>query len=145
MLQADLIQRLIELQTPAQDRVFHEVVPQDTDLPFIASSRISGSQPLTLDGRRLAARATVRLAIFGEKGEQTEAIEVAIRNALNGFRGQLWRGAAPGVPLPPDPQPRTIVHALRVEASAESVGFADGDKVIKGTGLDLVFTYSEES
>jgi len=128
MLQSDVIQRLSALGTAAGSRVHHQVIPQNVVLPFVACSRISGQQPTTLDGRKLLARATIRVAIFAKDYLTAEAIETAIRADLSGFRGRIGS---------------TQIHSTRVESTTDEVSFVDGDALIKGTGLDLFFVYQE--
>lgn len=128
MLQSDLIQRVSGLATAAGARVYQQVVPQNAALPFIACSQISGQQPTTLDGRVLFSRATIRLAIFAADYATAEAIKTAIRSDLQAFRGRIGT---------------TVIHSARVETSSDEVSLVDGDAVIKGTGLDLFFLYSE--
>lgn len=128
MLQSDLIQRLVSLNTAAGARVFHQEVPQGIALPFIATGRISGSQPTTINGEALFSRATIRVAIFASLYAEGEPIERAICDAFRGFRGFLGT---------------TRVEATRVENASDEVSFVDGDRVIKGIPLDLFFLYQE--
>ncbi len=127
-LESNLIQRIISLDTAAAARVFDRHVLQGIPTPFMALTKISGSQPTTLDSRTLMRRATVRVAIFGRTAVDEQSIAEALRTDLNGFRGFIGS---------------TRVNSLRVEDSAGEVALADGDNVVKGTGLDLFFLYQE--
>ncbi len=128
MLQSDLIQRLQTLGTGAAARIYHQEVPQGVALPFVATGRISGSQPTTLTGESLLSRATIRIAVFAALYSDAEPIETAIRNHFRGFRGYLGS---------------TRIEAVRVENASDEVSFVDGDRIIKGIPLDLVFVYQE--
>lgn len=127
-IESELIQALITLATPSAERVFDRQVPQGAQLPFTAVSKISGSQPVTISGAPLLARATVRIAIFGRSAVEEFAAARAIRERFNGFRGYLGDYR---------------VSSGRVEDASGEVAFSDGDNVIKGTGLDLFLVYQE--
>lgn len=128
MLQSDVIQQIVAINTAAQGRVHHQVIPQRTALPFVAVQRISGNQPLTLTGTRLLERATLRVAIFATSYQTAELIERDIRTTFHGYRGTLGS---------------TTIHSTSVQSTSDEVSFVDGDDVIKGTGIDLSFVYQE--
>lgn len=127
-IESELIQSLIALDTPSSDRVYDRQVPQGAPLPFTAVTKISGMQPVTLNGTALLARATMRIAIFGRSAVEEYAVARAIRTRFNGFRGFLGDYR---------------VSSARVEDASGEVAFSDGDNVIKGTGLDLYLVYQE--
>jgi len=128
MLQSDLIQRLASLGTAAGARVYHQEVPQGAPLPFIATGKISGSQPTTITGEALFSRATIRVAIFALLYSDGEPIERAIRDHFRSFQGFMGT---------------TKVAATRIDNTSDEVSFVDGDRVIKGIPLDIFFLYQE--
>lgn len=125
-LQSDLIQFLSDLSTAAGDKIFHEQIDQTATPPFLATTELNGARPTDLSGRGLLNRSTIRLAIFAKTGEQTESIATAVRLALSGFRGMMGE---------------TRVSSVRVETSSDEVALSDGDRIVKGKGLDLFFVY----
>jgi hypothetical protein len=127
-LKSDLIQALIDLATAAGSRVYDEQVPQGAPLPFCALTEISATRPTTISGAGLLKRSTIRIAIFTRNAVDRESISTAITNAYTvpPFKGALGD---------------TVVSSVRVETSSDEVALSDGDNVIKGKGLDLIFVY----
>jgi hypothetical protein len=129
MIQAEVIADISRQMTAAESRIYNQVVPENVSLPFVATQQIAYSRPKVLSGAGLLTRVTVRLAIFANKALEAEQIAQAIRRRYQGFSGQLGL---------------IRVQSTQVESSPEEVAFVDGDKTVKGTGVDLFFVFSEE-
>lgn len=129
-LQTDLIAAIQGLSTAAGTRVHDEQVPQGIQLPFVALTEISGNQPATIDGTGLLKRSTTRVGVFANTAAERDTVCDAIRahapTGLQAFKGAL--GA-------------TVVSSIRVESSSDEVAVSDGDKLIKGKGLDFFIVY----
>lgn len=129
-LQSDLIAKLEALDTAAGVKVYDEQVPQGAPLPFIAITELSGTRPLDLSGAGLLKRSTMRVAAFATSAVDRDAIADAIKaiapGGLHAFKGQMGD---------------TNVSSIRVEPSSSEVSLSDGDKLIKGKGLDLFIVY----
>lgn len=127
-LQSDLIQRLIQLNTAAGARIYHQQIPQGEPLSVIATSEISGNRPTTLSGTGLLARSQIRVAVFARTAAEMDLILDAIKDEFRDFRQNTFIG-------------NTRVSSVRAEVSSDEVALSDGDNVIKGKALDLFFVY----
>jgi hypothetical protein len=129
-LQADLIAAIQTLGTAAESRVHDEQVPQGVQLPFVALTELSGTQPMDISGRGLLRRSTIRLAVFARSAVERDAVAETIRArapaGLQAFSGLMGS---------------TKVSSIRIEPASGEVALSDGDNVIKGKGLDLFIVY----
>lgn len=127
MIDSNLIQWLRGLGTAAGDRVHAAVLPQQTQYPAVAVTRISGSIERDLSGEEIGRRAQFRIDVYGSRYDDLSPAQV-IRDALDGFRGVMGT---------------TRVFFAQID-SFQDVSEEDGDRKIRHLVHDVSFTYTED-
>jgi hypothetical protein len=80
----------------ASTRGYPLTIPQDVSLPAWAYQRIAGDRVLAHDGVVRYARALIQITAQGPTYNEAKDLMNAIRQALDGFTGQMGSGGAPG-------------------------------------------------
>lgn len=126
MLDTDLVQFLRDEGTSAGARVHTGDAPQNTPLPVIIVTRISGQTPRTLKGQNLFARANFTISCIGETYGDTLPLANAVRLALDNYRGLLGT---------------TKVESCRCLAEPADISEIDGDQVYRRVSQEFLFVY----
>ena len=129
MLEPDLIEHMKASLTGIAGGVHLGNVPQDCDAPAISVTRISGTSPRTLGGRKLFSRADVQIVVVGDdRYAPVMAAANQVRELLEGFRG---------------PMRMTLIESCLCEGDPADNSVVDGNKVIRALSLDFKFTYRD--
>lgn len=97
--------------------------PQGTSLPRITLSRVSGVADVTLDGPGGFTSGRVQVDCDGVPGPDLDAVEAAVKSALNGYSGgSIWVAQQIGI---------------------RDLSSEEGGDVIQRVSLDFAVTYRE--
>lgn len=132
MIDTNLRQHLIELDTQAGNEVYIGNAGQAAKKPFIVIRRSAGEQPITLGGARLFQRAQFDVNVITDDYPKAYPIANAILNAFHGFRAVL--GGTGG----------TDVKSCRCVSFPSDQSEIDGDRVIRWVQSTYLFVYSED-
>jgi hypothetical protein len=119
--------RIVELATPAADRVYNEVIEQEPTMPAIGFQRTGtpAAQRAVDTGRRLFERATFRVEVIAATSASAASVSEALYAGLDG-----WRGTVLGVDV------------MRCQRTFEgSASIEDGDRFLKIVQQDFELTY----
>lgn len=131
MIDNDLPEHIVELDTKAGTKVYTGNAPQGALRPFVVIRRTTGERPLTLNSVGLFQRAQFDVHVITEDYVDAYPIANAIRDALHGFRGLL--GGTGG----------TEVQSCRCTSFPSDQSEIDGDRVTRWVQLSFLFVYSE--
>jgi len=112
MIDTDLLDFVIALNTPAGSRVHLESSPQEAAMPLIVLRRAGGEQPISTGGRALWERSTFETNVLGASHADSYPIMSVLRTTLHGFRGVMGD---------------TLIHDCRCIAFPDHVTEIDGD------------------
>src|SRR3990167_8037256 len=70
-------------------RVYADLAPDGTALPYICVHDISGEMPIHIDGSCGYTEPTLQVDIFAASSPSRAQLRDAVRRAVNGFRGAL--------------------------------------------------------
>jgi hypothetical protein len=132
MIDTDLIQHLVELDTAAKEKVYTGNAPQGVNGPLIVVRRSAGEQPLTLGGTKLFERAQFDVNVITDSYPTAYPVSNAIKAALHGFRGLL--GGTGG----------TDVKSCRCVSFPSDQSEIDGDRIVRWVQSSYLFVYSED-
>jgi hypothetical protein len=131
MIDTDLRQHLIELDTDVGNGVYIGSAPQGVSRKFVVIRRSAGEQPLTLAGIGLFQRAQFDVSVITDEYPSAYPVANSIRNALHGFRGYL--GGTGG----------TDVKSCRCVSFPSDQSEIDGDRVTRWVQSTYLFVYLE--
>ena len=89
MIDENLIAALQALGTPAGVRVHTSLLPQMTEYPAVAVTRVTGNDERSLTGQLIQSRATFRVDVYGRLYPDMAQAARAIKKYLDGFRGLM--------------------------------------------------------
>ncbi len=86
MIDENLIAALQALGTPAGARVHTSLLPQLTEYPAVAVTRVTGNDERSLSGELIQSRATFRVDVYGRQYPEMAQTARAIKAFLDGQR-----------------------------------------------------------
>lgn len=128
MIDTDLLQFVIAMNTAAENRVHMESPPQIDLVPIVVLRRAGGDQPATTGGRKLMERSTFEVNVLGKSHTESYPIMAQIRTALHGFKGMIGT---------------TLVRDCRCISFPDHITEVDGDARRRWITAQFRFLHSE--
>jgi hypothetical protein len=128
MIDTDVRQFIIDLNTAAGARVYVGNAPQVAVRPLVVMRRTGGSQPRTLSGAPLFERTQLGFDVLTNDYPIAYEISMAIRVALDGFLGLIGT---------------TRIQSSRCTAFPNDQSIVEGDLVIRWVAQEFLFVHSE--
>jgi hypothetical protein len=126
MIDTDLRQFIINLNTAASSRVYVGNAPANVVRPLVVIRRTGGSQPRTLSGAALFERSQIGIDVLTDDYPSAYPIATAIRAALDGYRGLMVA---------------TQIQSARCISFPTDLSVVDGDLVIRWIAMEFSFVH----
>ena len=136
MIDQNIVTFLKGLGTAAAGRVHTGNVPQDTVFPAIVINRLPGNTPRTTNGTALASRTPFTIGVIAKDYATAMPVAVAIRTALDNFRGAFTHDPAQSID-------DTRIFSARCTSEPTYFDEIDGDKTLRAVSQDFFIVHSE--
>lgn len=128
MIDTDLRQYIVDMATAAGGRVYVGNAAQGAVKPLVVLRRNGGQQPRTLGGVALFERTQIGIDVLTNDYPTAYPIALAIREALDGFKGAIGSTQIQGARCTTFPTDQSVV---------------EGDLVLRWVSMEFSFVHSE--